>query len=553
MEPRQIIQKSITQAIKKLNLTVTKFSLEHPTEKDYGDYSTNAALIAGNPKVNSKNILKELEKDQSLKKVIDRIETAGPGFINFYLKNEWLLKELEKIVKDKNYGKGKGRNKTVLVEYTDANPFKELHIGHLMSNSIGEAITGILEADGFKVKRLCYQGDIGMHVAKTIWAWLKSKKGVADLKKQKLAERVKILGEFYAKGASKFEKDKKEIIEINGKIYSGSDKKINEMYKAGRKWSLEYFETIYKVLGTKFDRYYFESKVGKTGIEIVNKFLAKGVFVKSDGAVIYPGEKYNLHNRVFINSEGLPTYEAKELGLAWSKDKDLKYDLSIVITGNEVKDYFKVVLHAMEKVMPKIQKKTRHIPHGMLKLASGKMSSRSGNIVSGEKLLESMVKKATKKATVKDVGEKVGVAAIKYSILKQNIGRDIVFNEEESLSFEGDTGPYLQYTYARAKSVLAKSKARGGFNKVEIDETELDLLRKLYIFPEVIEKASANYSPNILCTYLLELAQNFNSFYAHSKIVGSEKENFKINLTKAVSQIIQNGLNILGMKTVEKM
>ena len=599
----------IRKALKNLGLEADLIHLEHPEEMLHGDYSCNIALIlaktsGANPKDMAEKIKKEIEKNLPLS--ISKIQIAGPGFINFYLSNEFFNTSVSEIKKEKeDYGKNKSLKGTrAIVEYTDPNPFKEFHIGHLMSNSIGEAISRLVEFSGAKTKRACYQGDVGLHVAQTILGLLHSEHASkstnisllgnfsarASRAAQGFSQHVSELGRAYSAGAQAYEnpETKKEIDAINKKIYERSDKEINKIYDTGRKLSLEHFEEIYKKLGTKFDYYFFESESGKFGKEIVLKFLEQ-VFEKSDGAIIFRGEKYDpkLHTRVFLNSEGLPTYEAKELGLAKIKYDKYKYDTSIVITGNEVNEYFKVLLKAMEQIYPELAKKTRHISHGMMRLPTGKMSSRTGDVITGEALInqvEEMVKEKIKDRNLSgkeqaDIASKVAIGAIKYSILKQAPGRDSIFDAEKSVSFEGDSGPYLQYAYTRAKSILKKAKqenvakyvperlasatarTRGIFQQKNIralgsifgEVTEIE--RLLYRFPEVVEKSMNEYAPHHVLTYLTNLAQTFNTFYGQEKIVdpADPSSPYKVALTEAFSIVIKNGLWLLGISSPEKM
>ena len=295
------------------NLPGLSFDVLIPPDGKMGDYSTNAAfalakkegkdsISAGDELVNA------LKKDKELADIFEKIEVAKPGYVNFFLSEKFLKKQLEKISKEKEYGFNKSKKgKTVMVEYTDANPFKLFHIGHLMSNTIGESIARLYEAAGAKIIRANYQGDVGLHVAKAIWGMSNMENGMWNMEK---------IGQAYAKGAKAYEENensKKEIDKINNKIYDRSDREINKLYDEGKKQSLEYFETIYKKLGTRFDRYFFESEAGSDGVDIVKKH--PDIFVESDGATVFKGEGYGLHTRVFINSQGLPTYEAKELGL----------------------------------------------------------------------------------------------------------------------------------------------------------------------------------------------------------------------------------------------
>src|SRR3989344_5076671 len=432
MNIKEEIRKLIEKAIKSFGSYDGPVLVETPKEKTHGDYSTNIALALAkklnkNPIEVAGGLVKELSS-KVLKNIgIEKVEVAGPGFINFYLSKKFFVENL-----------------------------KEFHIGHLMSNSIGESISRIFEFQGAKVKRANYQGDVGLHVAKAIWG--------------KMQNQNQAWQNAYVFGSEKYEINetaKKEITELNKKIFERSDKNINALYDKGKKESLEYFEKIYKTLGTKFDYYFFESAVADFGKKIVENGLKSGIFEKGEkGATIFKGEKTGLHTRVFINSEGLPTYEAKELGLAHIKYKKYGYNQSVIITGNEINEYFKVLLSAMLQIFPELAEKTKHIGHGMMRLSEGKMSSRTGKIITFEFLLnkvEELVKEKIKDRDLsdlekKEITEKVAIGALKYSILKQSIGSDIIYDFEKSISFEGDSGPYLQYSYARAQSVLRKAK-----------------------------------------------------------------------------------------------
>ncbi|HBV01141.1 MAG TPA: arginine--tRNA ligase [Candidatus Taylorbacteria bacterium] len=440
-----------------------------------------------------------------------------------------------------------------------------------MSNAVGESIARLFEFSGAKVVRACWQGDVGLHVAKAVWGILKNNFQFSIFNFQK--DAIALLGQAYTTGARAYEADekaKKEIEELNRKIFEKSDPEINKLYDEGRKISLAHFEEIYKKLGTKFDYYFFESQEGREGEKIVTEFLKKGVFEKSENAVIFRGEKFGLHTRVFITSQGLPTYETKELGLnkaKFAKEPDLSQ--SIIITANEQNDYFKVVLKAMEEIYPEIAKKTKHISHGMMRFASGKMSSRTGNIITGESLITAMENLVMEKIKDRElpteekqkIAEAVAVGAIKYSILRAGIGSDIIYDFEKSISFEGDSGPYLEYTYARVRSVLRKANVKEGLAFLSLRKAKPSLglsgglvaERLLYRFPEVVERAAKEFEPHYVATYLIELSAAFNNFYARNKIIGSEEENYRLALTRAVSIILKNGLYLLGIEAPERM
>src|SRR3989344_5592710 len=320
------LRKKIASAF---DISQDQVSLEHPATLENGDYATGIALkyakqLGKKPRELAEEIAKKLGQIEG----VERIEVAGAGFINFYLAPSALAFSIDEARADKKWGRNDtNKGKAVLMEYTDPNPFKEFHIGHLVPNAIGESISRLLEFSGAKIKRANYQGDVGVHVAKSLFILLEK-----DVTKPTIED----LSTAYPEGSHRYEEDpkaKEAIDELNKEIYEKSDKKVNELYEKGRKLSLEHFEEIYKVLGTKFDHYFFESETGPKGIDLVRKHPE--VFPESQSAIIFPGEGHGLHTRVFLNKQGLPTYEAKELGLARLKEDTCAFDLTMTITGNE--------------------------------------------------------------------------------------------------------------------------------------------------------------------------------------------------------------------------
>ncbi len=451
-----------------------------------------------------------------------------------------------------------------MVEYTQPNPFKPFHIGHLMSNAIGESFSRIVEFSGAKTVRANYQGDIGPHVAKAIFGIINS--GLPDESKS-ISLQAQYIGECYSKGSNFYDTDeeaKNKIDDINKKIYNKSDEEINKIYELGTKITLEAFEEIYKLLGTKFDYYFFESVMAPIGEKIVRENIGK-VFEESDGAIVFHGEKYDpkLHTRVFINSQGLPTYETKEIGLTITKFEKENPDISMVTTAIEQAEYMKVVQKAISLIYPDLESRMKHITHGMMRLATGKMSSRKGNVVTGESLLLDSMDVVLEKINERDfsdiekkeISQVVGVAALKYSILKSSLGSDIVYDFEKSISFEGDSGPYLQYTAVRANSILEKAKEFNLEGKNEIPEEITDLEKLLYQFPEVVERSYKLLEPHHVATYLTHLSSSFNTFYGNTKILDKENKfiEFHLSLVKAFVLTMKNGLYLLGIETPKRM
>jgi len=572
---KKILENIISQFWKDFDLE--KIIVSYPKENKFGDFSTNIAMsLAGvaekNPMKIAEKIKKVLEEKINEIDEVEKIEIIQPGYINFYLSKKYFAKSIQKVLEEKSKW---GRNnslvgKLFLAEHTDPNLFKEFHIGHLMTNTIGESLGRIAEFSGANVKQVTFQGDVGLHVAKTLW-------GIKDLKDEMpnaddyIWIKQAFLGKCYAWGEKNYseegnDKIKKEIIAINKLIYSKGDNKQNKIYNIGKEWSMEYFEEIYKILGSKFDHYFLESETFEDGEKIVNENIGE-VFEKSKGAIIFPGSKYDLHDRVFINSENLPTYETKDIGLFYNKWKKYNPDISLTITGGEQKEYFQVVKKVAGMINKEWDEKTVHIAHGILKLKNGKMSSRKGEIIRSKNWIEDTTIVILKKMnddeksnsfdTVKksDV-QKIAISAIKYSILKVMAGKNIIYDKKKSISFEGNTGPYLQYSFVRASSILRKVEKVEKVEEVEDVEVVPAVGKTILKFPEVVEESLKNYSSHTIANFLHQLASEFNSFYAQTKILDNkENPDYKYNLalTKAVKITLKNGLYLLGIKTVERM
>jgi len=560
----QQIKKDLGKVCQKLKINPSKLFLEHPADSQHGDYATNIALRCWQKEYHSPFDLAakivNTWRSEGLPAYLAKIEVAKPGFINLWLERDFLISQIDEVIKKKYLRATAKEKKGIMVEFAHPNTHKQFHIGHLRNICLGEAICRLLEASGKPVCRVNYQGDVGLHVAKCLWGLLRFKKP----NPRSLGQKIELLGKAYIKGHRAYEEDSKaktEIEKLNLQIYN-QDKEIMKLWKETRSWSLEYFDQIYQRLGAKFDRLYFESQVAKEGKKIVLQNLKKKIFQKSEGAVIFPGEKYGLHNRVFINQKGLPTYEAKDIALAKKQFADFSPLKILHVVGPEQKGYFEVVFKALEKVFPKTTNKEFHLIYGWVRLKNGKMSSRTGEVVLGEWLLSEVKKILNRQFKMAEkIAEKVAIGAIKYSLLKFSPQSEIVFDINESINLEGDSGPYLQYTYARCQSVLAKSE-------IDLKKSELNLshpypkpeeqaiLRTVYKFPEVVQQAGEKFSPNLICSFLFDLAQKYNVFYnKHSILKADNKEliRFRLFLTLAVSQVIKTGLNLLGIEAPEKM
>ena len=560
MEP--VIRTAVEDVLKELEIEGVDFVVEHPAELQHGDYACNAAMAAAKKlEKNPREVAEEIaEKLEGQIEYVDTIEIAGPGFINFYLARDFYIEE---IARANGLGESWGKNedwkdKTVIVEYTDPNPFKELHIGHLVPNALGESLARLFMAAGADTKRVTFQGDVGMHVAKAVWGLRKLGASAAE------GFDAKKLGEGYAVGASCFEEneeDQKEIKALNKKIYSREDDETNKLYDYGKQVSLSYFEKAYDILGTEFDHNFMESVTGPVGLELVKAHIGD-VFEESDGAIIFKGEDHGLHTRVFINNEGLPTYETKDVGLIKCKADFAPFDLAITVTGTEQQEYFKVTTKASELIQPDLAGKVELVPNGMLRLSEGKMSSRTGNVVPALTLIDEIKTEALKRmeesgvTNPEEVATDVAVGALKFTILRIAAGKDIVFDLKKSVSFEGDSGPYLQYTHARINSVLEKARGVGVEPSIQnAPENPYEIEKILYRFPEVVREATEEREPHKVVTYLTDLASAFNSFYAQEKIADNTDQfaPYKAEITKAVGQTLKNGLWVLGIKAPHRM
>lgn len=594
---KQQIEKALRDALTKSNIPSDEeiILVEQTSSLDKGDYTTNISMrLASSLQLNPKEIAQKIVDNIEYGFEIEKVEVAGPGFINFYLSNRYLLSQIQKIndIGAKEYVKSDIKeNKNILIEYTDANPFKVFHIGHLYTNSVGESFSRLQEMTGANVKRANYQGDIGLHVAKTMWGieYLlgKEDQDFDEIERLELSERVKFLGEAYMTGSEYYDdiEDQeaiKKIQDINyylsQSVYPSIPKKdfkqfddigMNDWYRKGRMWCLDEFETLYNALGTEFDYYFFESEVGEIGYKMVKENLGK-LFKEDQGAIIYQGDPdKNLHTRVFINQFGLPTYEAKEIGLAKKKSLEANWDESIMITDKSQGPYFKVVLDALSKLLPEYAKIANHIPHGVIALPGmKKMSSRKGEVVSAQDLLQTTQKevkslmrnseKGMNEDEIDEISLKIAVAAIKYAFLRVSVGKNIAFDISKDTQVDGDTGPYLLYVYTRARSILDSAQ------EIPTSTTCIDsclsnphvkeLVREISKVKSVMLACAMNYSPSSLCTYLFELGQSFNKFYQNVKVLDSEEERqLLLAIVEATAEIMREGLYLLGIETVSRM
>lgn len=542
---KQELEAKIAAAVQELFGVAADVELTRP-EEQFGDYATNIALqlakpIGRNPREIGEALAEKL-RFQLAGQVSD-VSVAGPGFLNLALSQKALLRG----AKDKPGVPLKG--KEILVEFGDPNPFKEMHIGHLYSYVVGDAIASLLGAAGASVRRLSYHGDVGLHVAKAIWGMQQ-----ADFDSSSMSDSITTqnIGAYYAKGAAAYEADsaaKQHIDAINKQVYE-QHPEIQALYNAGKRHSFANFAVILGELNIKNTQQYLESAAAPIGIKMVQQNVGN-VFKESDGAIVYEGEKAGLHTRVFITSKGLPTYETKDLGLTELKARDYpKAARSIIITAHEQAEYFKVMLAALAEIDPELAGKTTHLSHGFVSLSTGKMSSRTGNVYSAANLFED-VKQAVGKL-YSGANKDIRIGAIKYEFLKHRLGSDLAYDVGASVSLEGNSGPYLQYAHARACSILAKTDDKGAASE-DLQGGERTLVRKLSEYAEVVDRAVSELMPHHVANYLYELAQAFNRFYEKNRVIGDEREGIRLALVKQYADTLKQGLALLGIAAPDKI
>jgi len=562
------IKELLYQEIKKVSETEIDFIVEHPTEESHGDYATNVGMaLAGVLKINPLEIAQEISKKINLPDLIESAEAVAPGFINFKIKKDYFISELQNILEQKeNYGSFDLKDpKKIMVEFGQPNTHKAFTVGHIKGTISGLSVAKLFENLGYEVIKTNYYGDIGMHTAKCTWGVMQ--KGIPEnFENWSEHKKMKFISESYVYAAENFEANEEAVRKINIDIYRKNKTEATELYKKIKEWSLEHQKSIFADLGVVYDKQYPESQVFENAKKIVEE-NSKDIFTKSQGAIIYDGGKDDLNIWVVQTSEGNPTYLAKDLALGYQKFEDYSdLDLNLTITGVEQDDHFKAVIKVLETLDDKFKDKYFHTSFGWLLMNGKKTSSRSGKNIKGTDILEESLKVAkTKIAEMKDYDEKkkeeisrvVALAGLKFLILSHDFNKDVNYDPEKFVDFEGYSGPYVLYAYVRAQSILRKTNhLETGFpSDVKIGEYEINLMKWLARYPQKAYQSGTEIAPHTICNYLYELAQKFNTFYAHCPVVkaSEEEKGIRLALAKATAQVLKNGLGLLGIETIEEM
>jgi arginyl-tRNA synthetase len=553
----------VTSLVKETGLKGDEITLEKPPQ-GFGDLAFPCFTLSKKFRKAPDAIANELAGKMKPHGLVVKIEQKG-GYLNFFVNWDKIGQEtIGAVLKEKeNFGRGHAKG-SVMVEYCHFNTHKAVHIGHIRTACLGESLSRILSFSGHKVIRVNYQGDIGPHVAKCIWGLLKLHEG-----SEPEGEKGKWLGRVYAEASKKIKENpdiEAEVNEINQKIYAG-DHQMAKIWKETRKWSLDYFDTIYRSFGIKFDRFYFESETEKLGTDAAKKLLKKGVAKESEGAVLIDLEKYGLGIYILLKSDGTPLYSAKDLGLAELKTKEYRIDKSIHVVGSEQKMYFQQLFKTFELMGSLLAGKSHHLCYELVNLPTGKMASREGIVILYEDVLgelEKHAKEETKKRNKEISGKEldetsriIALAALKYDMIKTSPSKTIIFDWNSALDFEGNAAPYLLYTYARARSILRNADGqKGQFDMSLLKEPhERHIIKMISEFPDVIAKASDDMRPHYVANFCYEMCTRFNEFYQFVPVLKAEHElkAARLALVEAFSCVLKSALDMLGIGSLERM
>lgn len=548
--------------------------LEIPPNPGLGDYSFPCFSLTEKLKDNPSQIAIELREKIGDAPATDfeDVQTKGP-YLNFFMNRKSLARQVvwDAILKRKDYGQSKtGKGKRTMIEFSSPNTNKPLHLGHLRNLAIGESMSRISEFNGEKVIRANLNNDRGIHICKSMLAYQKyGKEKTPDDKKTKSDHFV---GEFYTlfnkKKTKKLEKEAQELL----KKWEQGDRRTLMLWKVMNNWALEGFKQTYKKFGIKHDVTFFESKIWKKGKEIIKEGLDKKLFTKSKkGDIKIDLKKEGLDEKILLRSDKTSLYITQDIALAKIKFNKYKLDKSIYVVGNEQEYHFNVLFSILRKFGFE-NKEMIHLSYGMVNLPEGRMKSREGTIVDADDLIEKIrlmaeneLKKRKTSSTLDQSREKlsktelkkrslvIALAAIKYMLLKVDARRNMLFNPKKSISFEGNTGPYILYSYARASSIMKKAPEQKKFKVYDLEPKETELVKKLSQFPEIVFNAYKNLNPSLIANYSYQLAQIFNEFYHACKVIGSEQEAFRLALVQSFRQVLKNSLKLLGIETIEEM
>ena len=515
---------------------------------------------------------------------------AVQGFLNLVINDAFWIKQLEAIDAEENYGKQPDRNQLMMVEYSSPNTNKPLHLGHVRNNLLGWSIAQIQEANGWKVVKTNIVNDRGIHICKSMLAWLKFGNGETPESSGKKGDHL--IGDYYVRFDKEYRKQVAEMV-ANGMDeetakreaplmkeaqamllkWEQGDKEVRDLWTKMNSWVYAGFDETYKRMGVAFDKIYYESNTYLEGKSEVEKGLAAGQFYRrEDGSVWADLTKDGLDEKLLLRSDGTSVYMTQDIGTAKLRFQDYPIDKMVYVVGNEQEYHFKVLSILLDRLGFPFGKELVHFSYGMVELPNGKMKSREGTVVDADDLMDKMVEDAREiskdkvntlqgitEAEANEIARKVGLGALKYFILKVDPRKNMLFNPEESIDFNGNTGPFIQYTYARIQSVLRKAteeKLQITNDNLQIAPKELSLIQRLCDYPAIVRQAGDDFSPAVICNYAYALACDFNSFYHDLSILNepdASKRALRLLLAKNVAKVIRSAMELLGIEVPERM
>lgn len=580
-----LLTEKIKDIIKKTQgVEVKDLVLEHPANEKFGDFATSIAMslakkVEKDPWEIAQEIAGELkgadlsfESSKDHYPIFSSIEAVKPGFVNLTLSEEWLKEQITEVLEagDKYGSSNVGQNKNIIIEYSQPNPNKPMHIGHARNNFLGSSLAQILKFVGYNVTKMNYMNDWGTHICKSM---LMYQKYGNDEEPNKKSDHL--VGDFYIMYEKEHGKNPEsletELAEMFKKMESG-DAKTLEIWKKITEWAYKGWEETYKDENVSFDTWVYQSNYTKAGKEIVGLAIKKGIAKKDkSGAVIAKLEKYGMPDKVMLRSDGTSIYITQDTQLAKDNYEKYNFDKRIYVVDSRQSDYFRQLFKVLELLGFEWAKKLYHLAYGWVSLPEGAMSSRTGAVVNADDVFKKLnnLERDEVRNSIKEVenldttSRNLALAAFRYGILKIDSRQDIVFDYAKVTKFEGNTGPYLMYTYARAKSILEKAGigekdlefSLKKYESIKMTDKELALVRAVYKFPEVVIEAANGFAPHVVANYLYETAQRFNSFYADTPVLNAKGDvrSCREGLVKCLSVVMKNGLGLLGIKVVEKM
>lgn len=538
--------------------------IEIPPKPEMGDFAFPCFQLAKTFR-KAPNMIAEELKDKFDKSNFEKVENLGP-YLNFFVDKSIFSKNvIEKILEEKDkYGaSNEGKGRKALIEYSSPNIAKPFHVGHLFSTAIGNALYKIFTFEGYDCERLNHLGDWGTQFGKLIAAYKRWVDKEA-LEKEPIKELLRIYVKFHD------EAEKDPALEEEGRLHfkrleDGEEEEV-KLWKRFRELSLKEFEKVYHMLNVEFDSYAGESFYGDKMDAVVEEIDEKGLLVESNGAKVVMLEDYNMPPCIIKKSDGATIYATRDLATAIYRKKTYDFYKSIYVVGLEQSLHFKQVFTTLKLMGHDWADDCTHIGFGLVRFTDRKLSTRKGEVIfledllkeSVDKTLEIINEKNSELENKEETAKKIGIGAVIFTYLKNNRERDIVFSWDEMLSFDGETGPYVQYSYARGKSILRKAEEIQGdvdYSKLSSKE-EFELVKTLEGFNKSILQAIEKLEPSIVTRYVIEVAKAFNKFYNHNSILNAEDEEIKkarIKLVESTCQVIKNALNLLGIEVVEKM